>query len=67
LLIYDRFLLDTFGEVALRGGSGVLDVAGGKGELSFEFVNLHGMRSTVLDPRPLHLTKFEKYLRVRRG
>jgi len=35
----------------LRRGSGALDVAGGKGELSFELVNLSGIPSTLVDPR----------------
>jgi len=60
---FRRFLIDIFGEDTLRSGAGVLDVAGGKGELSFEFVNLHGLQSTVVDPRPLHLAKYTKYLK----
>eukprot|EP00854_Cymbomonas_tetramitiformis_P004086 gene4086-5062_t len=50
-----RFLLDTFGPERLQSGSGVLDVAGGKGELAFELLNLHGVRATVVEPRPLRL------------
>ncbi len=61
-----RFLLDTFGDDCLRRGSGVLDVAGGKGELSFELVNLNRIWSTVLDPRPLQLAKLERCIKVRR-
>ena len=38
-----------------EGGTGVLDVAGGKGELAFEFFNLNGIVSTVVDPRSLDL------------
>ena len=42
--------------------SGVLDVAGGKGELAFELVNLHSIKSCVIDPRPTALKKFvQKY------
>lgn len=44
----------------------MLDVAGGKGELSFELVNLNRIWSTVLDPRPLQLAKLERCIKVRR-
>jgi hypothetical protein len=40
----------------------VLDIAGGKGELSFELLNLNQIPSTVIDPRPLDLTKFQRRL-----
>lgn len=51
------FLLKTFGEKFLKQGSGVLDVAGGNGILSFELYNLNHISSTVLDPRPLDCKK----------
>ena len=35
----------------------MLDVAGGKGELSFELFNLNHIASTVIDPRPLLLSR----------
>lgn len=38
----------------------MLDIAGGKGELSFELVNLTGVRSTVIDPRPMRLDRYTK-------
>lgn len=56
--ILRRWLLNTFGVSYLNTGSGVLDIAGGKGELSFELVNLHGIKSTVFDPRALELHRF---------
>eukprot|EP00606_Chrysophyceae_sp_TOSAG23-5_P000132 GSChrysophyteH2.ASY1.ANO1.1321.1 assembled CDS len=48
---FRRFLLDTFGLDTLQGGSGVADVAGGAGTLSFELQNLNNIPSTVYDPR----------------
>ena len=48
---FRRFLIDTFGSELLQQGTGVLDVAGGKGELSFELVNLNGIPTAVVDPR----------------
>eukprot|EP00929_Paragymnodinium_shiwhaense_P115186 TRINITY_DN83888_c0_g1_i1.p1 TRINITY_DN83888_c0_g1~~TRINITY_DN83888_c0_g1_i1.p1 ORF type:complete len:386 (+),score=45.84 TRINITY_DN83888_c0_g1_i1:241-1398(+) len=49
--IFRRWLLDTFGIEMLKAGSGVVDVAGGQGELSFELVNLNDVPCTILDPR----------------
>jgi hypothetical protein len=40
------------------------DVAGGKGKLAFELLNLSGIRATVLEPRPLDLKKRIKWLLV---
>ena len=48
---FRRFLLDTFGLDTLQGGSGVADVAGGAGTLSYELQNLNNIPSTVYDPR----------------
>ncbi len=60
-----RFLIDVFGVDLLASGAGVLDIAGGQGELSFELVNVNGLRSTVMDPRPLDLRKSLRKLTVR--
>jgi hypothetical protein len=53
--VFRRFLLDTFGETLLLSGTGVLDVAGGKGDLSFQLMNLNNIRSTIVDPRQVYL------------
>ena len=52
-----RFLVATFGEKVLQNGV-VLDIGGGKGELSFELENLHDARCVVIDPAALRLEKF---------
>jgi hypothetical protein len=36
----------------------VIDVAGGKGQLSFELLNLKAVPTTVVDPRPLNVAKY---------
>jgi hypothetical protein len=54
--------LNTFGLDYLKSGSGILDVAGGKGEVSFEIINLNGIQSTVFDPRPLDLYRYKRKL-----
>lgn len=57
-------MLDTFGRERLASGSGVLDIAGGKGELAFELLNLNGIPATVVEPRALKLAKQEVWLKV---
>lgn len=47
-----RFLLDEFGLDTLRAGRGVLDIAGGGGELAFELLNLNNVPAVCVDPRP---------------
>lgn len=46
----------------MNQGSGVLDVAGGKGELSFELLNLNGINATVVEPRALQLWRQHKWM-----
>ena len=44
--------------------SNILDIAGGKGELSFEMLYLVGVQSsTVIDPRILNVNEMYKKLR----
>lgn len=52
-----RWVLDVFGDSYLRSGSGVLDVAGGKGEVAFELENLNGIPTCVVDPRAMELNR----------
>ena len=52
-----RFLLDTFGRDVMCSGTGVLDVAGGKGDIAFELVNLNRIPATLVEPRPACLHK----------
>ena len=49
--IFAEWLVTTYGADFLSNGSGVLDVAGGNGELSNELWKL-GVKSTLLDPEP---------------
>ena len=52
------------GPQTLNEGSGVLDVAGGRGAVAFELIESHGVRTTVIDPRPARLTK-QQHKRVK--
>ena len=57
-----RFLLDTYGVETLQSGV-VVDVGGGRGELSFELENLNDVRCVVVDPQPLKVSRLEAKLR----
>ena len=58
--IFRRWLLTVFGASFLCNGSGVLDIAGGKGETSFELLNMNDIPCSVIDPRPLDLRRYHK-------
>ena len=61
---FAAWLLQTFGAEVLRGGSGVLDVAGGGGDLAFELQCRNGVRTTLLEPREVRLdSRQRKWLR----
>ena len=62
--ILRRFLIGKIGTQRLKQGSGILDVAGGKGELAFEFNHVNGIKATVCDPRPMLLQKFRRRYRL---
>lgn len=49
--IFARWLVDTYGIDTLSSGSGVLDVAGGNGDLSHALAKF-GVPSVLLDPNP---------------
>ncbi|OQR93439.1 hypothetical protein ACHHYP_02555 [Achlya hypogyna] len=55
--IFCDWLLETFGPDAMRTGSGVVDVAGGKGDIPFELWNKRGIPTTLVEPRPLNPRK----------
>ena len=52
---FARWLLATFGATALRARAGVVDVAGGRGGLSFELHCRLGIPCTLLEPRSVGL------------
>ena len=55
--VFRIFLMQTYGmEYLTKPNSVIVDVAGGKGELSWELLNLTGIsKGLVIDPRPLNL------------
>ena len=48
--IFATWLIDKYGGEYLKEGSGVLDVAGGKGKLSIELAVQGKIQSTIVDP-----------------
>lgn len=48
--IFCDWLLQTLGEHKMRAGEGVLDVAGGKGDIPVELWNQRGIPTTLMDP-----------------
>ncbi len=49
--IFADWLIKTFGSEYLSRGSGVLDIAGGRGDVSFHLQTVNGIKSTLIDPR----------------
>ena len=66
--IFVDFLIATYGATALGAGTGVLDVAGGRGDVSFELYCGRSIRSILVDPRPQRPRKHHwKLLLARNG
>ena len=58
--------MDKFGVDVLNSGTGVLDVAGGRGDVSFELYTKMGIKSTLVEPRARKLNKHQhKWLKAR--
>jgi len=55
--LFAAFLLEHFGSAALSSGTGVLDVAGGRGELAFELQCVRRVPCTLIEPRPMKLDR----------
>eukprot|EP01147_Barroeca_monosierra_P008614 gene8614-1027_t len=60
---FRRFLIDIFGQELLKSGSGVLDVAAGKGEVGFELTRLNSIPVTAVEPRSLELARFVRRMK----
>jgi hypothetical protein len=50
--VFVRWLLDTYSLPWLCSGSGVLDVAGGSGQVAWNLTCIRRCPSTIIDPRP---------------
>jgi hypothetical protein len=56
-ILLAKWIVDTFGKEKLNAGSGVIDVGGGRGGLTFELQVIHGVKVTLIDTRPFKLTR----------
>ena len=62
---FTSWLVDKFGVDVLNSGTGVLDVAGGRGDVSFELYTKMGIKSTLVEPRARKLNKHQhKWLKA---
>jgi hypothetical protein len=61
-----EFILQTYGAAYLKPGVVILDVAGGKGDLSWLLYNVDDLHSVVVDPRRTinHIDKSVAFLRA---
>ncbi|CAK4206323.1 unnamed protein product [Aphanomyces euteiches] len=50
--IFCDWILETFNPDHLRNGSGIVDVAGGRGDICFELWTKRGIPTTLVEPRP---------------
>ncbi|GJJ69665.1 hypothetical protein EMPS_02013 [Entomortierella parvispora] len=50
-LYFAQWLIQTFTRDYLNSGAGVLDIAGGRGDLSWELQTRQGIQSTIVEPR----------------
>eukprot|EP00271_Cylindrocystis_brebissonii_P007276 TRINITY_DN20608_c0_g1_i1.p1 TRINITY_DN20608_c0_g1~~TRINITY_DN20608_c0_g1_i1.p1 ORF type:complete len:772 (+),score=75.41 TRINITY_DN20608_c0_g1_i1:798-3113(+) len=57
--VFAQWLVDTYTLPVLSSLSGVLDIAGGRGALSFALHSMHGIPTTLIDPRPRRLSRSE--------
>lgn len=48
--LFCEWLVAALGEEKLRGGAGVVDVAGGKGDIPIQLWNRRGIPTTLIDP-----------------
>ena len=53
--IFAAWMVNTFGQLLLRQGGGVVDIAGGLGLISFELCVRYGVKCTLIEPRAVKL------------
>ncbi|DAZ96269.1 TPA: hypothetical protein N0F65_008302 [Lagenidium giganteum] len=60
--LFCDWLVELLGEECMQAGTGVVDVAGGKGEIAVQLWNRRGIPTTLIDPRPMKMTKKNRRL-----
>ncbi|RQM12905.1 hypothetical protein DD237_005179 [Peronospora effusa] len=60
--IFCNWLVDILGDEHLASGKGVVDIAGGKGDIPIQLWIQRGIPTTLIDPRPMKLGKYNRKL-----
>ncbi|KAE9139275.1 hypothetical protein PF010_g628 [Phytophthora fragariae] len=60
--IFCDWLVESLGVERLADGTGVIDVAGGKGDIPIQLWIQRGIPTTLIDPRPMKLGKYNRKL-----
>ncbi|KAI9909035.1 hypothetical protein PsorP6_015094 [Peronosclerospora sorghi] len=60
--IFCDWIVESPGEEFLASGTGVVDVAGGKGDIPVQLWIQRGIQTTLIDPRPMKLGKYNRKL-----
>ncbi|KAJ8559191.1 hypothetical protein ON010_g8257 [Phytophthora cinnamomi] len=60
--IFCDWLVESLGVDRLADGTGVIDVAGGKGDIPIQLWIQRGIPTTLIDPRPMKLGKYNRKL-----
>ncbi|KAI9906263.1 hypothetical protein PsorP6_003362 [Peronosclerospora sorghi] len=58
--IFCDWLVESLGEEFLASGTGVVDVAGGKGDIPVKLWIQRGIQTTLIDPRPMKHGKYNR-------
>ncbi|TFJ85530.1 hypothetical protein NSK_003040 [Nannochloropsis salina CCMP1776] len=66
-ILFADWLVKTYGRERLAAGSGVVDVAGGKGDVSCRLWGKHQIRCTIVDPRETQYRKKVRRQLLRQG
>lgn len=60
--IFCDWLVEALSEERLAAGTGVVDIAGGKGDIPIQLWIQRGIPTTLIDPRPMKLGKYNRKL-----
>ncbi|KAI9911492.1 hypothetical protein PsorP6_009741 [Peronosclerospora sorghi] len=60
--IFCDWLVESLGEDFLASGTGVVDFPGGKGDIPVKIWIQRGIQTTLIDPRPMKLGKYNRKL-----